>query len=49
MHYNAMVVSQKVSNYQIGSHQILDKWLKGHKGETFTIDTFAHIENTEKY
>ena len=24
---------------------MLDKWFKEHKGETLTIDSFAHIEN----
>lgn len=38
-------ISQEVWDYQIGGHQVLDKWLKEHKGETLTIDTFAHIEN----
>ena len=38
-------ISQEVWNYQIGGHQVLDKWFKEHKGETLTIDFFAHIEN----
>ena len=38
-------ISQAVWDYQIGGHQVLDKWLKEHKGETLTIDSFAHIEN----
>ena len=38
-------ISEAVWNYQIGGHQVLDKWFKEHKGETLTIDTFAHIEN----
>lgn len=31
--------------YQIGGHQVLDKWFKEHKGETLTIDSYTHIEN----
>ena len=23
----------------------MDKWLKEHKGETLTIDSFTHLEN----
>lgn len=38
-------ISQEVWEYQIGGHQVLDKWFKEHKGETLTIDSFTHIEN----
>lgn len=38
-------ISPEVWGYQIGGHQVLDKWFKEHKGETLTIDSFAHIEN----
>lgn len=38
-------IAQAVWDYQIGGHQVLNKWFKEHKGETFSIDTFAHIEN----
>ena len=38
-------ISQAVWEYQIGGHQVLDKWFKEHKGETLTIDSFTHIEN----
>ncbi|MBC2871274.1 hypothetical protein H7271_06610 [Bittarella massiliensis] len=38
-------IPQEVWNYQIGGHQVLYKWFKEHKGETLTIDFFAHIEN----
>lgn len=38
-------ISPEVWGYQIGGHQVLDKWFKEHKGETLTIDAFAHIEN----
>ena len=40
-----MGISQAVWEYQIGGHQVLDKWLKEHKGETLTIDSFTHLEN----
>lgn len=38
-------ISQAVWEYQIGGHQVLDKWFKEHKGEVLTIDAFTHIEN----
>ncbi len=38
-------ISQDVWEYQIGGHQVLDKWFKEHKGEMLTIDSFTHIEN----
>ena len=38
-------ISQAVWEYQIGGHQVLDKWFKEHKGETLTIESFTHIEN----
>lgn len=38
-------ISQDVWKYQIGGHQVLDKWFKEHKGETLTIDSFTHIQN----
>lgn len=38
-------ISQEVWKYQIGGHQVLDKWFKEHKGEVLTIDAFTHIEN----
>ena len=38
-------ISQEVWKYQIGGHQVLDKWFKEHKGEALTIDSFTHIEN----
>lgn len=37
-------ISQDVWEYQIGGHQVLDKWFKEHKGETLTIDSFTHID-----
>jgi len=38
-------ISEDVWSYQIGGYQVLDKWLKSHKGKTLTIDSFNHIEN----
>lgn len=38
-------IPEDVWNYQIGGHQVLDKWFKEHKGETLSIDSFTHIEN----
>jgi len=38
-------IPQAVWEYQIGGHQVLDKWLKEHKGELLTIDNFTHLEN----
>ena len=38
-------IPKDVWEYQIGGYQVLDKWFKSHKGESLTIDSFAHIEN----
>ena len=38
-------ISREVWEYQIGGHQVLDKWFKEHKGEALSIDGFTHIEN----
>ena len=38
-------ISKEVWEYQIGGHQVLDKWFKEHKGEMLTIAKFSHIEN----
>ena len=38
-------IPQEVWQYQIGGHQVLDKWFKEHKGEELTLETFSHIEN----
>ena len=38
-------IPEAVWTYQIGGHQVLDKWFKEHKGQTLTIDSFTHIEN----
>lgn len=49
LHINANTsitgISQDVWNYQIGGYKVLDKWLKEHKGEELTIDSFTHISN----
>lgn len=41
-----MGISQAAWEYQIGGHQVLDKWLKEHKGETVTSESFSYLENT---
>lgn len=38
-------IPEEVWDYEIGGYQVLDKWLKEHKGEQLTIETFSHIEN----
>ena len=38
-------IMEDVWNYRIGGYQVLDKWLKSHKGEVLTIDSFDHIAN----
>ena len=38
-------ISKEVWDYQISGHKVLDKWLKEHKGEALTIDSFTRIEN----
>lgn len=38
-------ISEEVWKYQIGGHQVLDKWFKEHNGETLSINSFTHIEN----
>lgn len=37
-------IPKDVWQYQIGGHQVLDKWFKEHKGEILTIGSFTHIE-----
>ena len=37
-------IPEDVWNYQIGGYQVLDKWIKEHKGETLTLSSFTHIE-----
>jgi len=47
LHINAEVrvlgISEDVWAYRIGGYQVLDKWFKSHKGETFDLDKFTHI------
>ena len=38
-------IPQDVWQYRIGGYQVLDKWLKSHKGETLTEDRMTHIKN----
>lgn len=38
-------ISPEVWEYNIGGNQVVDKWLKSHKGETLTIESFTHLEN----
>ena len=33
-------LSNEVWNYKIGSYQLVEKWLKNHKGEDLSIDNF---------
>ena len=33
-------ISNEVWNYKIGSYQLVEKWLKNHKGEDLSIDNF---------
>ena len=38
-------IPQDVWEYRIGGYQVLDKWLKSHKGEFMTFERMSHIEN----
>ena len=38
-------IPEDVWSYRIGGYQVIDKWLKSHKGKTMTIDDFDHIAN----
>ena len=38
-------IPEDVWNYRIGGYQVIDKWLKSHKGKTMIIDDFDHIAN----
>ena len=38
-------ITDEIWNYYLGGYQVIDKWLKSHKGETLTIDSFEHIKN----
>lgn len=37
-------ITEEIYNYYIGGYQVIDKWLKSHKGENLTIDSFNHIK-----
>lgn len=37
-------ITEDVWNYYIGGYQIIDKWLKSHKGEVLDYDKFNHLK-----
>ena len=37
-------ISEEIFNYYIGGYQVIDKWLKSHKGETLNYENFNHIK-----
>ena len=37
-------ITEDIYNYYIGGYQVIDKWIKSHKGEKLTIDYFNHIK-----
>lgn len=37
-------ITDEVRNYFIGGYQIIDKWLKTHKGEVLDYDKFSHLK-----
>ncbi len=37
-------LTDEIWNFYIGGYQVLDKWLKSHKGETLDMDKFTHIK-----
>lgn len=37
-------ITEEVWNYFIGGYQIIDKWLKTHKGEDLDYDKFSHLK-----
>ncbi|MBR2870546.1 MAG: hypothetical protein IKB98_04140, partial [Clostridia bacterium] len=37
-------ITEEVWNYFIGGYQIIDKWLKTHKGEVLDYDKFSHLK-----
>ena len=39
-------ITEDIYNYYLGGYQVIDKWLKSHKGENLTIDYFNHIKKT---
>lgn len=38
-------ISDAVWRFQIGGYYVLEKWFKEHKGSSFSLDSFVHIEN----
>lgn len=36
--------TDEIWNFYIGGYQVLDKWLKSHKGETLDLEKFNHIK-----
>lgn len=43
---NTMItgLTDEIWDFSIGGYQVIDKWLKLHKGESITIDSFTHIK-----
>ena len=37
-------INEEIYNYYIGGYQVIDKWLKSHKGEVLNYDNFTHIK-----
>ena len=37
-------ITEEIFNYYIGGYQVIDKWLKSHKGETLNYEIFTHIK-----
>ena len=37
-------ITEEIYNYYIGGYKVIDKWLKSHKGEILTIDSFNYIK-----
>ena len=37
-------ITEEIYNYYIGGYQVIEKWLKSHKGEVLTMDSFNHIK-----
>jgi hypothetical protein len=37
-------ITDEIYNYYLGGYQIIDKWLKSHKGEILSLDSFNHIK-----
>lgn len=38
-------VSEEIWNFRMGGHQIVEKWLKSHKGDVIDLDTFELLSN----